>query len=310
MFFDASFLYWQAAQENMELGILNKTSYDGIKYPNGIHGTVINMNFDYKAGFKVGGGGYFDHDNWEIHAEYSWFHSLQHKKASTSGIQEILPSWGHPYVEYLYVFKQAKEKWKLSMDIGELELARSYYVGTDLLFRPSFGFRAAGIRQHVRIDYQRPGSIVGPPADHGVIYDQIKSWAVGPQVELTANWQVGSGFRLFGCVETDLLYTKYTTLLYNETHTDVTVPNSPVHLKQPSMFALRSHIDLDFGVGWSTPVDCHTWHLDFALGYEFQVFFDQNMFRHFTDNGNVGNTNSPNGNLYIQGLTATFKLDF
>jgi hypothetical protein len=266
------------------------------------------MDFDYKPGFKVGMGGYFDHDNWDMHAEYTWFHNSQstsEEAPSDITLGQILPMWGFPD-SMLTEYSSVSSDWDLKMDIAELDLGRSYYVGTKLTFRPNFGVRAAWIRQTADLEYAASAEFeAGPEVTD--ISEKSSSWAVGAKTGLDTNWYIGSGFRVFGCGEADLLFTRYTTLSFSEEHTDVT---SNVNVKQKSLNTVKPHLDLELGFGWGTDLDCHKWYMDFALGYGFQVFFDQNMFRHFNDDAMIMNSTSPNGNLYVQGLTATFKLDF
>jgi hypothetical protein len=73
---------------------------------------------------------------------------------------------------------------------------------------------------------------------------------------------------------------------------------------------VRTHLDLELGLGWGTYFDDNNWHVDLSASYGFQVFFDQNMFRHFEDDVMIGLSSVANGNLYVQGLTATARFDF
>jgi hypothetical protein len=75
---------------------------------------------------------------------------------------------------------------------------------------------------------------------------------------------------------------------------------------------LRTHLDLEFGIAWGSYFDNNNWHVDLSAGYGFQVFFNQNMFRWFASTyyGSVAQSVSPNGNLYMHGLTASARFDF
>ncbi len=295
IFFDASFVYWQPVLDNIELGIGNATSSPVTN----VNGDFINMDFDFKPGFKVGLGGNFDHDNWDVRFGYTWFHTTNSKSAvaPTNGV--IIPSQGTP-ARQTGTFASASENWDLRMDILDFDLGRWYYVGTKLVFHPVVGVRADWIRQHLKTNYTST-------SDRAVVTQNSRSWALGPKIGLDTNWNVGMGFRFFGNSEADLLFTDYTDSSFSETHTLTT---HPFQTKQSNIYAVRPHFDLDLGLGWGTALDCNNWYMDFTVGYEFQVFFDQNMFRHFTDDQMVANSNMPNGNLYLQGLTASFKLDF
>jgi hypothetical protein len=294
--FDVSFLYWQAIQENMELGLSNVPTATRT-----VDAHVINMDFDFKPGFRVGIGGNFDHDNWDMRLEYTWFHNRHSKSAvaETSGV--INPMWGSPSNNDGTTYDSISEKWKLQMDIIDLELGRWYYVGTKLVVRPNFGARADWIRQKVKVTGVST-------TDTGIVTAKSTSWGLGPKAGLDTNWNVGYGFRVFGNGEADLLFTDYTRLPFSETHS--ISPTTDYVVKQSKAYAVKPHVDMELGFGWGTYLDCNNWYMDFVLGYEFQVFFDQNMFRHFNDDVMIANSNLPSGNLYLQGLTASFKLDF
>jgi hypothetical protein len=79
-------------------------------------------------------------------------------------------------------------------------------------------------------------------------------------------------------------------------------------VKENHINTLRPHIDLEWGMGWGTYFCNHSWHVDFAATYGFQVFWNQNMFRSST--GPNYRYLMPNGDLYVHGLTLTAKLDF
>jgi hypothetical protein len=315
IFADASFIYWQPIQENLEIGIANTLPASGAGVlTTGVNGNVINMDFNYKPGFKVGFGGNFDYDGWDLRLEYTWFHNTNSQSSNGPTGGNILPMFGHPdlmtSISTFGIYDTASANWNLKMDIIDLDLGRWHYVGTKLVCHPVFGVRADWIRQKLSAGYTRAASGDSITADVAAVSQKSASWAIGPKIGMDSNYDLGMGFRFFGNGEADLLFTKYTRLSFSETHTDAALILTPITVKQSRTYAVKPHLDLELGFGWGTYLDCNNWYMDFALGYEFQVFFDQNMFRHFTDDVMIGNSNLPNGNLYLQGLTATFKLDF
>jgi hypothetical protein len=291
----------------MEVGF-SQVNSDNVT--DGYNGSFVNMDFDYAPGFKVAMGGYFDYDNWDLNAEYTWFHTSQDKTAvAVDGVDTgIYPMSTPNFAELSSDYDEISNNWNLKMDIAELDLGRWYYVGTKLTFRPSFGVRGQWIRQ----DLKSTQTNIGETA-YQVGKGKTRSWAVGPQVALDTNWMLGSGFRIYGCAEADAVFTKYTkantSYTVYDTNLDV-VPDDSFRFSQGRVYAVRTHLDLELGFGWGTYLDCNNWYMDFALGYGFQTFFDQNMFRKFTDDDTLASSFMPNGNLYLQGLTATFKLDF
>ena len=106
---EVSFNYWQPCQENMELGIFNNAESSSVEI-SGITITsvktsdslrYIDMDFSFKPGFTVGLNVNFDHDDWDMHVEYTWFHNSNTKSITASNFvffhsdsQHISPTWG------------------------------------------------------------------------------------------------------------------------------------------------------------------------------------------------------------------------
>lgn len=339
------FNYWQPSQENMELGQLNGGTTETAVTSGGsttslaISGSfqAINMDFDFKPGFTVALGYNFVHDNWDLVASYTWFHNTNKHSATATGFilydsdtPGISPTWGI-FVESdedVY-YQSASEKWKLGMDIIDLDLGRWYYVGCKLTVHPSLGARAALIQQHVHVSYINgfvsfdvdvPGFVdsSGFLVERKDVYNTSRSWGIGPKAALETNWMLGWGFRLFGNGEADILYTRYSPLKIKSVASGTvvgTVDLVPFNFAltgnttgdQKGVDYLRTHCNLQLGFGWGTHFRKNKGHIDCTAGYALEVYFDQNMLRHdVTDPGG----SIPNGNLYINGLVANMRFDF
>lgn len=330
LFVEGSFIYWQLSQDNMEAAFVN--SLDNSLYtanaPVKIKGNYVAMDFDYKPGFKVGIGMNFDLDNWNTYSEYTRIHASNH--TSTNGVEAapgvlapIFSLWGNRAIQAANAYNDISEKWNCHLDIADIDLGRTYYVGTSLTFRSAFGARAAWILQNVHVHEVNNSfsNAVAPVEVPGVkdTYNRSHSWAIGPKVELNANWIMGQGFRFFGNSSADLLYTKYKVQTKTAFIATGAVATAPVAITpgmteffvgKERVSALRPHLDLEMGFGWGSYFDNNNWHIDFSAAYGFQVFFNQNMFPHFDGSGAVAQQQLGTGNLYAQGLTATARLDF
>jgi hypothetical protein len=305
IFVTGSFTYWQPVQENMQLGVVSDTT-DPLDL---VNGKEIDLDYDFKPGFKVGMGMNFDYDNWDTFFQYTWFRGTERVSVDLDPANtevNLLPAWQIP--EFLNPqYNVGSEKWKLRIDLFDLDLARSYYVGTKLCFRPFVGVRGAIIDQKVNVDYVNvtPSDLFIWPSTS--VVQTSNSWGIGPRVGLSSNWNFCGGWRFYGNGELDILFTQYDV---KSTQTsDVTVANRFI-VRQHDLNYLRTHVELELGLGWGQYLSCNRYHLDFSAGYGFQVFFDQNMFRNTFSAQGVGKGTMPNGNLYIQGLTATVRFDF
>ncbi|MBI2743582.1 MAG: hypothetical protein HYX48_06670 [Chlamydiales bacterium] len=303
-FLSGSFIYWQPIQENMQLGVVSKTSSQDL-----VNGHEIDLDFDYKPGFKVGLGMNFSRDNWDTFIEYTWFRATEHvrKKLNPNNTQTtLLPAWQIP--DFLNPkYSSGSEKWKLRMDLIDWDLAKSYKIGTKLCLRPFFGVRAALIDQKVKVDYVNVTSsalLISPSTS---IRQSSDSWGVGPRAGLSSHWKFCKNFRLFSSGEVDILFTQYD--LKSSQTGDPTVANRYIVKKNDANY-LRTHLELNLGLGWGSYFASDRYHVDLSAGYGFQVFFDQNMFRNTSNTDAVGKGTWPNGNLYIQGLTTSLRFDF
>ncbi len=72
-----SFLYWQASQDNMAVGLTTNVPINvgvGVALEPTIQGSFIDMNFKYQPGFKVGLGMNLQMDDWDGYVEYTRVH--------------------------------------------------------------------------------------------------------------------------------------------------------------------------------------------------------------------------------------------
>jgi hypothetical protein len=302
-YFVTNYLYWEALQDNMELGIVSPPTNSTVS----IDGDVINNNVQFSSGFQVGLGFGTNYDGWNTELLYTWLqnsHSTSKTLDSSSG-EIIFPLWISPQI-LVPPATFTSEKWELNLNVLDWTLGRSSLIGRRLTLYPFFGLRSAWIDQSAHVHYKDPTS---PP---GTFYNGTShSWSIGPEVGLFSDWLLGAGVKLYGSAEGDLLYTRYTSLNTTEGR-KLADGSTQVRraVSQHNVNAVRPHCDLEFGVSWGDYFCSNNFHLDMALGYGFQVFWDQNMFRHFGDDLAKGSSQSPNGNLYIQGLTASMRFDF
>ncbi len=359
-----SFLYWQAREDNLELGIASNgdplipggpflpNPFDyapatAVPFVNPMtEGRAINANYSYGPGFKLGLGMNLDYDNWDAYAEYTWFHKTSNTHYDLEADCEceepdnrwifptrIMPVGLTTGLDSDRAYKAVDQSWNVKMDFLDLSLSRAYYSGTKLSFRPFYGVRGAWIRQKLDTFYSKQAAGVIDPLT-GVAtavavredlnsdqYGSIRSWGVGPRAGFESNWMLGCGFRLIGDVSADILYTRYNVKsvgAINATYTTdgsflppllVATGFSQGTLHQKHLDVLRPHADMEIGFGWGSYFDNSNWHFDLLATYGYQVFWNQNMFRFFSESHSGRSTNA-NGNLYVHGLTLTARFDF
>ena len=303
-----NFTYWQPIQENMELGIIGNTSDS----TNIVDGKELNLNISYASGFQVAISTDLPTDHWEMSLEYTWFRNKDHVSKNldpSNSFISLYPAWEVPSVNTPTYFS-GEEEWKLHMDFLELSLGRNYLVGEKLALRPFIGLRAPWIRQRLKVDYIQS---VDDPFQNSHIRQSFYSWGVGPRTGVSLDWFLWKELRLIGQTGADIVYTQYRKLLFQQFFTTTNnqlAPASRIIIKQNRTNHIRSHIDMSLGIGWGFFFSNNRRHVDFSLNYGFQIFFSQNMFRNFVNDQSIAKNIAPNGDLTIQGLTATVLADF
>ena len=307
VFMTASFLYWYADQEGMD-----------IAYPTTNTGTVltpydvnyVTQKFEFKPGFKVGMGVNFDFDNWVASVEYTWFHqstllgSIQPPTDARGGTAVYaMSSWYNNLAGTVYA-TNVVSKWRCNIDIADAVMSRPYYQGRKLTILPFGGVRGAFIRQNMRLDATTyPAVDIAIPR---VSHNHSNSWAVGPRAGFQGHWLLGCGFRMEGDVAGSVLYTRYTSVGHRE---DTGTNDTTSWVGYDDYNTMRPMVDMGIGFAWGSYFDRQNYHLDLLATYDFNAMWGQNMMRALNNTYYTSSAwEAPD--LHVQGLTFTARFDF
>jgi major outer membrane protein len=331
----ASFIYWQPFVDDLAFAYVDNNSILNTVIP-GIQGNYKEMDFLFRPGFQVGVGMNLQTDDWDVNAMYTRVHGKH--SASTDGniapdgtMATVYATTGNGFLLDLQniggVYSSASAEYRNHLDFVDAEVGRKYYVGKSLIFRSSFGVRGAAILQSLHVQYIYPPSL--PPlrdqtGEFGALCSNLNviqrnhSWGVGPRIGLEMDWMAGYGVRIISSGYADILYTRYhlqdkTSLTPTAANANLTVlpvgATSNLTAKE-RVSAIRAHFDLELGFGWGAYLKDNKWHIDLSASYGWQAFLDQNMFRKFTERSTPMLYINPTGSLFVQGLTATARVDF
>ena len=318
LFLTTSFLYWEAEQDAMEIAI--NSTYTS-SYLNPLNGSYVKQEVGYKPGFKIGMGIDCNFDDWVAFVEYTWVR----QQTSTNRHTPVPPDsrggtslWqGTDWYCFLPTtggtgaFPWAsdfKTKWQTHIDLLDATLSRPFYRGRQITVTPFGGLRGAWIRQNFRMSMTDfLGVPITPVAWPVVSHNHSNSWAVGPRFGLSSHYLMGAGFRLEGDVAGSLLYTRYTTISHREdSAADFGFSSS---FQATDYDVLRPMADLKLGLGWGAYSDHQNYHFDLLASYDFNMLWSQNMMRSLVNDGFLNFTSAP-GDLHLQGLNVTARLDF
>ena len=292
IFILGKFLYWQPIGDFLDVAFVKTAPY--VNYPH--HKKTYQMNFSYKPAFKIGLGATFSKmDDWEIFMEYLWFHP-------TNKSSYTLPE-SHTHVYrmcsiILGPISQTTAKWTLDMDMLDLLLSRSYYMGKKIVLLPHVGVKGGWIDQK----YYQTSTAYDTIDDvdyHPIFYDKTTCWNIGPRMGLNGMWKLGNGFSFLSKSAVSLLFSNYrlkrkiNQIYYSGEYSDLLTTKHDFHLSPVG--------ETVFGFGWGAFIGKKQCHIDFSFTYEFQIWSKQEIYL-------VGNYIW--GNLTMQGLTLSSQIDF
>jgi hypothetical protein len=311
-FISGSFLYWQAREHGIDEGIFIETT------------NVINMitakspDFKYHPAFKVAIGGVSDYDKWNFRAQYTRYSAKDIGSFSAPNDQLIGLNANsiQQYFSTLYgdnpffttvtsIANQIKLDWKLDLNIADVDMGRTYFVGQKLIFNPFIGIKGGKIDQKGIFTTTYVNSDNTAQTAFDVTEAKIKTWLVGPRFGIDTTWKVGCGFRIFGNAAASLVYQDM------KVHLDYT---QPVQEFNATLLALKSLnktaqvtpiLECILGLGWGSYFNDNSWRFDLAAGYELQRYFSQQGYLIAF----AGKT-APSGDLSLHGLTLTARVDF
>lgn len=325
IFIDASFLYYYASQDGMNLATsaqlyeaISATPWLNIETNNG---QLLSQEFSYKPAFQVGIGSNFD--EWKFLANYTWVRQTTETKSSAPSPEPVVSGIGNwvvnNWIEQFTASGRAisgpylTSEWKLGLDLIDLMAGRPYYEGKTVTISPEFGLRGALIRQHLNLDLTVSSLVTTlVNSSESTIFSKTfsNSWGIGPIGRVSGSCLLGNGFRIKADTALASLYTTYTNIKHSENvvSTSPYPGNIGVRVKD-GLHVMRPELEMSLGLSWGSYLCNEKFHINVYAGYDFNIFWNQNMIRTLMDETLVGIAANP-GSLYLQGLNIQAVFDF
>jgi hypothetical protein len=305
LFLSGEFLWWKAEEDGLAYSYRTNNPSGSPAVENEIR--LEEMDFDWNFGFRVAGGFDIPHDHWDV--SFAWTsldtHSKTHKIASTG--EGMFPYWAFPNsLGGLEFFDRAQGSWKFSLNMGDAELGKDFYVGKSLSVRPFIGPRTAWVDQTFEAKYSN-ASVLGQTLND-FIHMSCDYWGLGPRAGCNMQWWMTKRFSIYAVCALSLLYGEFRVRQKQQTEIVNVAEIAPLHFTD-SYHMARPITDLAIGFGWDTLFGDDQLHFGLKVGWEQHVFFDQNQFIRFVSS-TTNSLLSDRGDIALEGLTAQMRLDF
>lgn len=298
LWLDGQLLFWQSNVGDLDYAVeSNSTTQIN-------HGHVKHPDFDWDWGFRLGLGYKLPYDKWDIFINYTYVHANAHGSAHESD-GAVFPIWATAFgfQGSSFYATSAKAHWHANLNMADIELGRNCFVSRWLSIRPFIGVRGLVIDQDYTVQYSGGTAF---PNDTDKVYLDTDFWGVGLRMGLNTLWGLGAGFGLYGNGSASLLSGNF----------DV---HENEKLKQADLRRLNVKRDVDnvvvtadlaLGLQWDYLFSRDRYHFGVKLGWEFNIFFNQNQLFNFTSATLPGSVNFQDDDLSFQGVTLGFRFDF
>ncbi len=353
--FSVEGLYWNAHQDGLEFAIENTEAPNlannqvSLNHSSAFYnGTLLHPKSKWDFGFRIGLGYDLTHDGWDITADWTHFRTTASKEleadsqTSTSRLytlySAIVPgtevagvsNLNSTHVTVNPTAESAEARWKLHLDIIDLELGREFYTSKYLTLRPHMGLRGASIRQKYDIDY-RGGTFT---EDALTLHDEIdltnNFWGIGVRGGLNSMWHwsrgCGGDWSFYGNLALSLVYGHFSIEEYENVEDIIGVDSIPhgtldVVSTDNSFRASRAMTDLALGLRYDYDCSDSNYHIALWLGWEHHIAFSMNQWARYssiigtshsspTSPATYTNYVPQDGDLTTQGWTLGFAIDF
>ena len=266
---------------------------------------IVDLNFPFDLGYRVGAGYRFCYDNWDTQIHYTKFEQNGKTSAATTG--QITSSFlGNFHVENAdgaklagATYKKAEISWNLDYKIIDVELGKNLILSDAFEIRPFASLIGGWIDQSIDSTWQTPLlPFTFSEATESILND---FYGLGPALGANTVWNLkncnNSAFSLFGDLSCGLLWGRWNLddVYRNDKATYIKI-------KQNTIYAIGSMIKGFTGFGWSKTF-ANDAKITLRLGYEAQVWFNQLQFYSL----NVGRLCNE---LTLQGGTFSCHLQF
>jgi len=288
-------LLWKASEDDLDFAV--KSSSRTL-----VKGHVVEPEFEWDWGFRLGLGYKLPHDQWDLYLNYTYVHGDAHKHVG-AGDGAIYGSYAAffgiyplPVPPATFYEDSAHSHWNMNLNMADLELGRNMIASKWLSLRPFIGLRGLVIQQDYNISYHGGSAFLSDTQKVGMTNDY---WGVGLRMGLDTLWGLGHGFSIYGNGAAALLSGTF----------DVHQKN---HMEKENLTRMNIHDDdhwnvvataeLALGLQWDHFFHQDRYHFGVNLGWEFNAFFNQNRIMRFLSMQNPGAFTRSNGDLTFQGL--------
>jgi hypothetical protein len=299
-FIIAEFLEWEARQNGL---VFAQTGIGATATSTPSQGSSYTPNFQFNPGFRVALGLGLDHDDWDVIATYTWYQQNSNENSVTNSnttTNSLIPGMNFPYT-LPSSLTYASGNWNLRLSCVDMNLGRNFFISHYLSIRPMIGLKAAWQNQTYDASYI---GTVRRVQTQNTIHQSEKAFGIGMVGGMKMLWSFTRNWGIYANAFGDILSTRFKLNSKNKQFAVNNNSNITVDDQLSSKISvLQPIVELSLGICWDNWFDDDQYHLGIRLGWEEQMWFNNN---HFI----ISNNNANRGDLSMQGLVFSLRFDF
>jgi len=320
VFLTADFIYWTSRQEGLAFARSGLADYSEAQaMGNTPQGKTYYPKSKFSPGFKVGVGLNLGHDGWDTYLNYTWFHNSTKcgHVVNSSSYTAPIPLWEVATVgsatakENFLVLStfvnvgNAQANWKLYFNNFDWELGRNFYVSQYLTLRPYAGLKGSWMQQHYYVTYSDYlASDVSSEIDVAKMRQEQKFWGVGIRTGLDTSWYFCKNWSMFANTALSSMWSRFKTTREDVTLAPKATKEHVIINTMSDFHTVKPVLELQLGARYDYWFCDDDYHFGIEAAWEQQVWFNQGQFIKYLD------SDTPDANLVLQGLTIDFRFDF
>jgi hypothetical protein len=298
------FLYLQAKEEGLEYAMGDSLPATGAVATDGVIGKVHRIKPDFHPGYRVALGFFFPKQKGELLAQWMHYQGTRNDTAT----QPIAAGSGL-WPDYLDMSDtpmaaHAHARWNLNMNVFDLQVGTLFMEKKVLSLKPFAGFRAAWIKQKLDVSYK--GVLF---AATGTTTPVIRSKnhsdyaGYGICAGLDTNWKIWQGLSFFANGDISLLWSRF-----NNRQTAALADGTVRDNVKDKLYTTLPVFDLMAGFAYE--YDWEFVGFSVHVGWEEQLWINQNMLDRYIDSSMKGVTQNSKGNLSLSGWNFRLSVTF
>lgn len=302
-FWNLEFLYWKPTEGSLDYAMKMKRppADPSTMFASG---KTEKVDFDWKPGFRIGGGYFNAPHYWDIYPQYTYYHGKGHNSANAPKEAGLFlnGTWAHPNISTTPApLAHASTDLTLNYHLFDLIVTRRFVPNPHLRLRLFGGISAAWIRQQWDIFYRDTSDA------HSHIKNHWRFTGGGLRMGLTADWFLDFyDLYLTGTMSGALFAGSY----HNVSSQRTTLFAEPIRNTHYSDTRMPTHWLFLLGPSWQKVIGSMRTELFF--GYELNLWSDLQEVHRSTSSTAQGpkETTINTGYLGLQGYTLRWNLDF